>query len=259
MRAWWPDAGCRPPSLLLGILGGLFLASLPVESSKKATWRFPNHTGNAIQPQHGPTTTSTCSRNLRALQEEEEEEEPQLDFPHTGAIDFVKNTPAELAQIWEDNDPNLGSYSDDRRAQRNALVNLYYSTDGDNWFENTNWLSYDVPECEWYSRFTSWAVCDGDGTYVALALYENNLAGTLPAHMAALSALTWVNLRENRIGGEIPSEIGSIANLVSLNLASNMLGGEFPAELAKLGKLDHLSLNDNFLDGPIAAASELMR
>lgn len=34
--------------------------------------------------------------------------------------------------------------------QRQALIDLYNSTNGDNWINNSNWLSDDV--CTWYGR-----------------------------------------------------------------------------------------------------------
>jgi len=52
------------------------------------------------------------------------------------------------AEAWFDNDRQRYTYEDEKRDQRLALATFYYSTGGDNWENNTNWLSYDVDEVQ---------------------------------------------------------------------------------------------------------------
>lgn len=52
------------------------------------------------------------------------------------------------ANAWIWNDPRLQEDSDERQMQRFAQANVYYATDGDNWFRNDDWLSYQVSECD---------------------------------------------------------------------------------------------------------------
>ena len=115
------------------------------------------------------------------------------------------------AEKWQAKDPNVGSYSSARNAQRLALVTLYYATDGDeSWTDNTNWLVYDVSECEWFSSLDADEVCDGD-VYIGLGLNENNLTGSVPATVfEGLPSLQVLDLSENVITGKIPTTIGSI-------------------------------------------------
>ena len=71
---------------------------------------------------------------------------------------------------------------------REALVALYNSTDGENWDDSENWLS-DAPLSEWGGVYT-----DDDGR------------------------VTWLELNYNRLIGEIPAELGSLSNLTYLYL-----------------------------------------
>ena len=56
---------------------------------------------------------------------------------------------------------------------REALVALYNATDGENWSNNTNWLS-DAPPGEWEGVYT-----DDDGRVTWLELNYNDLTGEI--------------------------------------------------------------------------------
>jgi hypothetical protein len=62
------------------------------------------------------------------------------------------DSPQSLALEWVLADPNLVHYDDQRILQRFALATFFYSTSGDQWNNQTYWLSYDRSECEWYSN-----------------------------------------------------------------------------------------------------------
>ena len=125
-----------------------------------------------------------------------------------------------------------------------ALVKFYHSTNGNNWKNNTNWLS-EKPIDEWYGvRLES-------GRVSHLSLYANNLVGPIPKEIAKLSQLNWLTLYGNKLSGSIPVELGELSNLETLALYLNMLTGEVPKELGKLKKLKYLSLLTNQLSGSI--------
>ena len=96
-----------------------------------------------------------------------------------------------------------------------ALAALYNATDGDNWYDNTNWLS-DSPFDLWFGVTT-----DDEGRITELRLHENDLSG------------------------ELPPELGNFASLKVLYLIGNNLTGCVPASLrdqledAELGNLDY--------------------
>ena len=81
---------------------------------------------------------------------------------------------------------------------RSALVALYRATDGDSWTTNDGWLS-DDPVDQWHGVTT-----DADGRVIALDLNDNNLTGTVPPELHALTALTLLDLGDNRLNGCLP-------------------------------------------------------
>ena len=105
---------------------------------------------------------------------------------------------------------------------RAALVALYNATDGDNWYDNTNWLS-DAPLGEWYGVDTN-----DNGRVVELELDDNNLTGELPTELGNLTNLEDLELSDNDLAGQIPPEFGRLSNLDDLNLYTNQLTGTIP-------------------------------
>ena len=86
--------------------------------------------------------------------------------------------------------------------EREALIALYYATNGDQWKNNTNWCS-DKPLNEWYG------VSGSNGHVESLLLSENKLSGSIPMEIGSLQNLTYLNLTQNELSGNIPSSIGT--------------------------------------------------
>ena len=128
---------------------------------------------------------------------------------------------------------------------RAALVALYNATDGDNWKNNTNWLS-DRSLGGWYGVRS-----DDRGRVTVLSLEMNRLSGAIPAELGNLSKLTELNLYGNHLSGEIPAELGNLSKLTRLWLRNNHLSGAIPAELGNLSKLTKLNLGRNQLSGRV--------
>ncbi len=124
-----------------------------------------------------------------------------------------------------------------------ALVALYNSTDGDNWTDNTNWLSGLVDT--WYGIHIEGNRVD------QVDLADNNLIGSIPKEIGLLTALYYLNLSDNHLSGSIPSEIGQINNLAYLYFGNNQLTGSIPPEIGNLVNLMYLLLNSNQLNNPI--------
>lgn len=80
-----------------------------------------------------------------------------------------------------------------------ALFALFNSTNGPEWHDRTNWNS-DAPLNEWYG-----IKLDGSGRVTELNLAGNNLAGSLPTELAALSYLKKLDLSDNDgLAGPLP-------------------------------------------------------
>ena len=155
-------------------------------------------------------------------------------------------------------------------SDRDALVALYNATDGDNWTNNTNWLS-DKPLGEWYG-----VTPDVDGRVTILRLGgnglsgsippevgnlthlkelwlgdDNDLTGELPSELSRLTRLEVLDLGISEMSGAIPSWLGDLSGLRSLYLDGNQFTGGIPAELGNLTRLEVLTLHDNELTGAI--------
>lgn len=110
-------------------------------------------------------------------------------------------------------------------AERQALVDLYVATDGDNWHRNDGWLEPDSNPCDW--------------------------EGVRCLGSSELPILAWLRLEKNNLTGAIPNSIGHLDNLQELLLSGNRLEGEVPAVLINdLPKLLILDLSNNHLSGP---------
>ena len=136
-----------------------------------------------------------------------------------------------------------------------TLVAFYNATDSPNWSDNTNWLT-DAPISDWSGVTASNIVNGGTvGECVVRRLYISfdQLSGEIPAELANLAHLEYLNLNGNELSGTIPAELANLSNLTSLNLYGNQLSGTIPAELANLSNLEDLDLSDNQLSGEIPA------
>ena len=98
---------------------------------------------------------------------------------------------------------------------REALVALYEATAGDDWTDNTNWLS-DEPLSEWHGVTVA-----QNGRVAEMDLRSNGLTGEIPVELAYLTALEKLYLFGNRLSGEIPAELCSLSELRWLYLNNN--------------------------------------
>ena len=128
---------------------------------------------------------------------------------------------------------------------REALVALYNTTNGENWTNRTNWLS-DRPLGEWHGVTT-----DARGRVNSLNLIGNGLSGPITPELGNLPNLRRLELAGNNLSGVIPSKLGSLSSLQVLYLRNNQLSGPIPVELGNLPNLERLLLEGNQLSGEI--------
>jgi Leucine-rich repeat (LRR) protein len=134
-----------------------------------------------------------------------------------------------------------------------ALVDLYNSTDGPHWRENSNWLSK--------KPLSKWAGVTVTGSRVSgldLRTYDkeglitsNRLSGAIPSSIGNLTKLTFLYLSYNELNGIIPASLGNLINLKVLEINHNSLSNAIPSSLGNLIKLTDLRLDGNLLSGSI--------
>ena len=157
--------------------------------------------------------------------------------------------------------------------ERDALLALYDSTNGDNWTNTTAgnqpW-DINIPVCDCYG------VTVADGRVTQLILSNNNLSGfispevdklvnlkilrmdnhsnlsgIIPAELGALTNLEILSINRCNLEGNIPPELGALTSLTYLGLGANDLSGSIPEELGDLSKLIIIRLGSNNLSGTI--------
>ncbi|MBL7861358.1 MAG: VCBS repeat-containing protein [Cyclobacteriaceae bacterium] len=122
-----------------------------------------------------------------------------------------------------------------------ALVQLYTDTNGPGWTNNSNWLT--GPVDTWYGITVS------GGRITGINLDDNNLAGSLPAGLGDLTALTTLLLGSDPISGVVPDQLGNLTQLSILQINFTSVAGSIPPSLGNLTQLTTLRLNNNSLTG----------
>ncbi|GMY06899.1 MDIS1-interacting receptor like kinase 2-like, partial [Fagus crenata] len=82
-------------------------------------------------------------------------------------------------------------------------------------------------------------------------LSSNNLSGSIPTSLGALSNLTRLLMYNNQLSGTIPKDLGNLKSMNELDLSYNQLNGTIPNSLGKLSDLKYLILRENQLFGLI--------
>ena len=105
--------------------------------------------------------------------------------------------------------------------QRYALAVFYESTNGDDWVVNDGWLS-ESRVCDWFE-----VGCLADGlTVYQIDLFDNNLSGTLPTELGALSTMLGFNVFLNSLTGTVPNYFSTWPSLVLFDVENNTLTGD---------------------------------
>ena len=128
---------------------------------------------------------------------------------------------------------------------RGVLIDFFNSTNGQNWYNSTNWLS-EKSLGEWHG-----VSVDHEEHVTELRLIDNNLTGSIPSDLSKLTQLQTLVLFGSEITGSIPPEIALLRHLKILNLSLNQLTGSIPSELGKLKNLEKMMLPSNNLTGVI--------
>lgn len=90
--------------------------------------------------------------------------------------------------------------------ERQALINLYHSTDGQNWKKKDGWLGNSGTECDWFG-ISCTVREDGSPSVWGIELEENNLTGSLPESLNRFDRLESLFLQGNKLTGNLPTKI----------------------------------------------------
>jgi hypothetical protein len=178
--------------------------------------------------------------------------------------------------------------------ERYTMALLYFSTDGPNWVSSYDFLSNEST-CDWGEPIrcseekTAVEIGLGKSSLLQMALLvapfsckhspthqnvftplflsfsilrveENNLNGSLPSELYALSSLQALSMWGNSLQGTLSTHLGRLTRLTSLQLGENLLTGSFPESFSNLRKLEWLYMDYNALTGivPILPSLEVM-
>lgn len=120
--------------------------------------------------------------------------------------------------------------------ERARLIELYNSTKGDSWVDNTNWCS-EKPLNEWYGIKT-----DEFGNVTSINLSNNNLTGDAYIDFDDFSSLTSFNIDDNKIEGLSVRGNRNIADLKLTNCAVGRISFEnFKSVTISCDTLNYLS------------------
>ena len=136
----------------------------------------------------------------------------------------------------------VGAYASISTKEKQALLDFYTATDGENWIHSWN---INEPVNNWYG------VTIENDKVVGLSLLFNNIKGSLPASIGDLENLRVLELSFNSISGALPDTLGNLINLEVLAFNGNNIIGNIPSSLENLTSLRQLHLSSNHLNGMI--------
>mmetsp|Transcript_302 Transcript_302/g.549 ORF Transcript_302/g.549 Transcript_302/m.549 type:complete len:197 (+) Transcript_302:1116-1706(+) len=132
---------------------------------------------------------------------------------------------------------------------RVALLEIFKSTTGERWKDDTNWIS-PLRIGLWYG-----VSVDESGHIQRLDLTDNSLYGIIPDSKnfsGSMINLQFLYLGSNQLGGSIPRNLGCLESLIEINLSWNLLEGDIPESLYSLKQLRMIRLDNNRLVGQVS-------
>ncbi|MGA9211621.1 leucine-rich repeat domain-containing protein [Kaistella sp.] len=128
-------------------------------------------------------------------------------------------------------------------AERSSLINLFNSTNGENW--STTWDLNKDPKY-WYG------IKIKKGSVTEINLRGNALKGNFPVSVSSLTKLEKLDLSSNQLTGEVSTAVSGLSTLVRLDLSNNRFTGDPTAAILPLSQLQEISIGNNeFVFGDI--------
>ncbi|MDF1697511.1 MAG: M12 family metallo-peptidase [Saprospiraceae bacterium] len=134
--------------------------------------------------------------------------------------------------------------------QLDTLLNIYEDLDGEMWTNKNGWTegwnSGSCDYCNWYG-----VQCNYLGEIIEINLENNNLQGSIPIDLTALSNLQRLKLNNNGLTDTIPNYWDSLDQLFLLDLRQNALTGAIPFSYTTMTKINTIHLDNNSLSQEI--------
>jgi Leucine-rich repeat (LRR) protein len=167
----------------------------------------------------GDTANKTVTINIIDDSQVESDETIIISLDNaTGGAEL--GTPNTAVLTITDNEPPTGfdctTVTEIPLEECQALVEIYNSTNGDLWKNNTGWNVTNTP-CSWHG-----IQCNG-GYITRVYLQYNQLSGVIPPEIENLSHLEVLNIKNNALCGMIPVELMNLTQLWALSLDNNHL------------------------------------
>ena len=151
--------------------------------------------------------------------------------PLTGETVKSVGTPQYMAVDWLVNADPLQMDFDERNLDevldRYVCATLYYATGGGNWNKDYNFMS-EENICLWHvpgaapGEHAPGVQCNDNNEVVSIKLFDNNLGGRIPADLALMQTLKFLDLSANNLRGSIPTQIGLLTNLVEVDIRTSV-------------------------------------
>ncbi|PRP76169.1 putative leucine-rich repeat receptor-like protein kinase [Planoprotostelium fungivorum] len=126
-----------------------------------------------------------------------------------------------------------------------ALRQLYVSTNGGGWRNNTGWSGPSNDPCSFHG------VTCTNGSVARLNLRNNGLSGSIPDVFDEFIFLNFVDLALNSLMDVVPDSIWTHPNITTLRLSQNFLHGTVPPYISSMKKLETILLDYNRFYGRI--------
>ena len=151
-------------------------------------------------------------------------------------------------------------------SEREALVALYQSTNGNAWTDKTNWLGAagdgmhvvrrQLRRARAHVEHTRRSIDNLDGTLsvrsaqahrdpLRCSCPTNNLRGSLPSQFSELSQIEGIFFPSHPLTGTLPGSWGALEKLREIGLDGNELTGALPVQLGDMSALEKLTLSEN--------------
>ncbi|KAG7342135.1 two component regulator [Nitzschia inconspicua] len=234
-------------------LGASSPSPFPAEAPASQSVTGRDEVDNNVNPSAPPTPMVASGSPIDAIE--------GVILGLSGDSIYDPESPQYAAYQWLRNEKSSGfdleNFSEQELSQRYVAALFYFSLNGDAWLEKYQFLG-ESHVCEWNNGSSGQQlgiVCDSSdivdglivkyGTITGIVLNENNLVGTLPKELKALSDLQTIQLRSNKVTGELPSELGNLLKLQEIDLRENDLRGTLPESVFDLPNIRNILLLRN--------------